>query len=206
MNYRKFWFFGLALLLSLASYAQLGVTESLRKIETLPQAEAFIAANPLLKPAILKISADRDTSIFHKRLLRQNKGDVFSVGYVTYKVLESEGTVDFRARYIFLDGSEYNAAEIDSLKKLIVQKLNNGESMAALSDQYNMDGNETQGDTDWFSGIYSFPKEFQDAVQAHKVGEVFFADVPERQWHYIIRKTHDDRVKKEMTILRAIGR
>lgn len=193
-------------LISAQIFGQLGVTESFQKISTIEQAEQFIKANPRLKPAIVKISAESDTTIIDKRLLRQNKGDVFSVGYVTYKVLESAGTVDFRASYIFLDGGEYNAAQIDSLKKLIVQKANEGASFAELSDQYGMDGNTTRGDTEWFSGQFSFPKEFQDAVQAHKVGEIFFADVPEKQWHYIIKKTHNDRVKKEMTILRSIGR
>ena len=189
-----------------AIYAQLGVTENLAKITNIQQAEQYIKANPRLKPEILRISADKDTSIYHRRLLRQNKGDLFSVGYYTYKVLESEGTVDFRASYVFLDGGEYSEAEIDSLKKLIVQKANQGTSFAALSDQYNMDGITTQGDTDWFSGQFSFPKEFQDAVQAHKLGEIFFVDVPDRKWHYIVKKTHNDRVKKEMTILKSIGR
>lgn len=190
---------------SVSLFAQLGVTEKLKAISTVQQAQDFIKANPQLKPALLKLSAATDTSIIAKRLLRQNKGDVFSVGYNTYKVLESEGTVDFRASYVFLDGGEYSPAQIDSLKKLIVQKANAGTSFAALSDEYSMDGNTTHGDTDWFSGIYSFPKEFQDAVQQHRVGEIFFVEVPEKQWHYIIKKTHADRVKKDATILRSIG-
>ena len=187
-------------------FAQLGVTEKFRTINTLDQAQRFINDNPRLKPALLKLSAGDDTTIIAKRILRQNKGDVFSVGYVTYKVLESEGTEDFRASYVFLDGGSYSPQEIDSLKKLIVQKASQGVSFETLSDQYSMAGKETHGDTDWFSGEYSFPKEFQDAVKAHKVGDIFFAEVPDKQWYYIIKKTYDDRVKKDMTVLRAIGR
>jgi hypothetical protein len=69
-----------------------------------------------------------------------------------------------------------------------------------------MDKNKTHGDTDWFSSEYSFPTEFQDAVKAHKFGEVFFADLPDRQWYYVIKKTYPDRVKKHMTVLKSIGR
>jgi hypothetical protein len=69
-----------------------------------------------------------------------------------------------------------------------------------------MDGNKTRGDTDWFFGEYIVPREFQDAVQKHKTGEIFFLDVPEKQWHYIIKKTHDDRVKKDIIVLRSNGR
>jgi hypothetical protein len=69
-----------------------------------------------------------------------------------------------------------------------------------------MDGNKTRGDTDWFWGEFSFPKEFQDAVQKHKKGEIFFVDVPEKQWHYIVHKTHDDQITKDIKVLRSNGR
>ena len=196
----------LLLLFSAQVFAQLRVTERLQGITTVQQAQQFIDANPRLKPTLLTLSAVRDTTIIDKRLLRQKKGDVFSVGYFTYKVLESTDTVDYRANYIFLDGSTLSKPEIDSLKKLIVQKASAGTAFTTLSDQYTMDGNKTHGDTDWFSGEYSFPKEFQDAVQKHNLGEIFFVDVPEKQWHYIVKKTYNDRVKKHMTILKSIGR
>jgi len=154
----------------------------------------------------LYLSAGKDTALIDKRLLRQKKGDIFSVGYVTYKVLEARDTTDLRASYIFLDGGSLSKSEVDSLKKLIVQKLNAGAKFEQLSDQYTMDGNKTHGDTDWFFGEYSFPKEFQDAVMSRKLGEIFFVDVADKEWHYIVKKTFDDRVKKDITVLRANGR
>ncbi len=86
--------------------------------------------------------------------------------------------------------------QIDSLKKLIVQKASQGEPFEKLSDQYGMDGNTlaaTLGSREYF------PQEFQDAVKAHKLGDIFFVDMPEKQWYYVVKKTHNDRVKKEMT-------
>lgn len=202
----KFSLAGLFLLVSAPIFAQLTVTEKFQKIGTVQQAQQFIDANPELKPALLKLAAGRDSSLIDKRLLRQKKGDIFSVGYVTYKALEVTDTVAFRASYIFLDGSTLSPSEIDSLKKLIMQKISSGASFDQLSDQYTMDGNTTHGDTDWFFGEFMFPKEFQDAVQNHKLGEVFFVDVGEKQWHYIVKKTYNDREKKEMIVLRANGR
>jgi len=196
----------LFLLFSVPLFAQLTVTEKFQKITTVQQAQQFIDANPELKPALLNLSAGKDSALIDKRLLRQKKGDIFSVGYVTYKVVEAKDTVDFRASYIFLDGSTYSKSEIDSLKKVIVQKASDGTSFQELSDQYTMDGNKTRGDTDWFFGEYMFPKEFQDAVQGHKLGEVFFVDVSDKQWHYIVKKTHNDRLKKDIIVLRANGR
>ena len=196
----------LFLVISATVFGQQTVTEKFQKIVTVQQAQQFIAANPELKPAILNLSYGKDTTLIDKRLLRQKQGDIFSVGYVTYKVLEAKDTVDYRASYIFLDGSSLSKSEVDSLKKIIVQKANAGTAFAKLSDDYTMDGNNTHGDTDWFFGEYSFPKEFQDAVRDHKLGEIFFVDVAEKQWHYIVKKTHDDRIKKDIVVLRANGR
>jgi parvulin-like peptidyl-prolyl isomerase len=194
------------LLVSAPIFAQLTVNEKFQKIQTMQQAQEYIKANPELKPALLNLSLGKDSSMLDKRLLRQNQGDIFSVGYVTYKVLEVKDTVNYRASYVFLDGATYTKSQIDSLKKVIVDKANAGTSFEQLSDQYTMDGNETHGDTGWFFGEYMMPKEFQDAVKNHKVGEIFFLDDSEKNWHYIIKKTHDDRVRKDIVVLRSNGR
>ena len=96
---------GLFLLFSVPTFAQLTVTEKFQKIGTVQEAQQFIDANAALKPALLHLSYGKDSTLIDKRLLRQNKGDIFSVGYVTYKVLEATETVTYRANYIFLDGS-----------------------------------------------------------------------------------------------------
>jgi hypothetical protein len=194
------------LFLSAPAFAQLTVTEKFQKITTVPEAQQFIDANAALKPALLNLSSQKDSTLIDKRLLRQNKGDVFSVGYVTYKVLEASEKVNYRASYIFLDGGTLTVSQIDSLRKLIVQKATGGASWDQLSDQYTMDGNTTHGDTGWFFGELMMPKEFQDAVKAHNTGDIFYVDVSDKQWHYIVKKTYDDDDKKVVTVLRANGR
>ncbi|HMH23664.1 MAG TPA: peptidylprolyl isomerase [Puia sp.] len=203
----KISFVGFLLLFSASTFAQgATVTEKFQKIGTEQDAQAFIAANAPLKPALLHLSMGKDTSLIDKRLLRQKKGDIFSVGYVTYKVLELTETIKFRANYIFLDGATYSMPQIDSIRKLILKKYSDGATFDQLSDQYTMDGNTTHGDTGWFFGEEMMPKEFQDATQNHKMGEVYFVDVAERNWHYIAKKTYEDQDKKDITVLRANGR
>jgi len=199
-------FAALLLLFATPIFAQETVTEKFQKIGTVQEAQQFIDANAGLKPALLKLSNAKDSSVIDKRLLRQKQGDIFSVGYVTYKVIEATEVLAFRANYIFLDGSTLTLSQIDSLKKIILQKASEGVSFEKLSDQYTMDGNTTHGDTGWFFGPEMLPKEFQDAVQNHKTGDIFFVDVAEKQWHYIVKKTYDDQDKKEITVLRANGR
>lgn len=196
----------LSVLFSVAAVAQPTLVDRFQKIGTVQQAQQFVDANPDIKPAILRLTYGKDTSLIDKRLLRQKQGDIFSVGYVTYKVVEAKESVAYRASYIFLDGSSLSPSEIESLKKEIVAKASAGESWEKLSDQYTMDGNTTKGDTDWFYGELMFPKEVQDAVAAHKKGDIFFVDVSERNWHYIIKKTYDDKIQKDVVVLRANGR
>jgi hypothetical protein len=194
------------LFLSFPVFAQLTVREQFEKITTVPMAQKFIDANAPLKPTLLYLSYGRDTTLIDKRLLKQNKGDVFSVGYVTYKVVEATETVNYRCSYIFLDGGSLSKSEIDELKKVILKKHSDGVSWEKLSDEYTMDGNTTHGDTGWFFGEEMVPKELQDAVKNHKLNEIFYVDVPERQWNYIVKKTFDDQIKKDITVLRANGR
>ena len=170
----------LFLLFSAPIFAQLTVTEKFQKIGTVQEAQQYIDANKELKPALLHLSYGKDTSLIDKRLLRQKKGDIFSVGYVTYKIIEATDTVACRASYIFLDESSLTMPQIDSLRKLILQKASSGVSFDKLSDQYTMDGNNTHGDTGWFFGEEMVPKELQDAVKNHKTGEIFFVDVSDK--------------------------
>ncbi|MBS1948238.1 MAG: peptidylprolyl isomerase [Bacteroidetes bacterium] len=202
----KNWIAALMLLFSFPALAQETLTEKFQKINTPAEAQQFIDANKSLKPALLHLSLGKDSTLIDKRLLRQNKGDIFSVGYVTYKVLEAKESVNYRASYVFLDGSSLSPTQIDSLKKIIVQKASSGAPFDKLSDEYTMDGNTTHGDTGWFFGEEMMPKEFQEAVKNHNKGDVFFVDVADKQWHYIVKKTYDDDQKKEITVLRANGR
>ncbi len=120
---------------SVSVFSQQTVNEQFQKINTVQQAEQFVAANPQLKPAILKLSVGKDSSLIDKRLLRQKQGDIFSVGYVTYKVIEAKESIQYRASYIFLDGGALTKPEIDSLKKVIMDKIAAGADWKALSNQ-----------------------------------------------------------------------
>jgi hypothetical protein len=203
MRYRIAAFF---LLLSPSIFAQLTVKEQFEKVNTVAEAQKWAEANQPLKPTIYKLNYGKDTAHIDQRLLKLNKGEIMQVGYTTYKVLEATGTVNYRCSYVFLDGAELSNTQIDSMKNIIVKKANAGAPFEQLSDQYTMDGNTTHGDTGWFFGEEMVPRELQDGVKAHKVGDVFFVDVSDKNWHYIVKKTYDDQVKKDITVIKANGR
>jgi hypothetical protein len=196
----------LFLLFSVPAFAQLTVREQFEKITTVQEAQKFVDANETLKPQIYKLTYGKDSSRVDQRLLKLTKGDILSIGYTTYKIIESTESVNYRASYIFLDGAELSPSEIENLRKLILQKISEGVPFERLSDEYTMDGNNTHGDTGWFFGEEMVPRELQNAVKNHKLDEVFFVDVPDRKWNYIVKKTYDDQIQKEITVLRANGR
>ena len=118
----KHCFVGFFLLFSISVLAQNTVTEQFQKINTVADAQKWMDANKAAKPELLKLTLGKDTQLIDKRLLRQKKGDVFSVGYTTYKVLESTESVKYRSHYIFLDGGSLTPKEVDSLKNLIMRR------------------------------------------------------------------------------------
>ena len=64
-----------------------------------------------------------------------------------------------------------------------------------------MDGNKTC-DLGWFvSGV--MVKEFEDQIKKHKLNDIFTVDVPEKKWYYVTIKTFDDKLTKELTILKV---
>jgi hypothetical protein len=77
------------LLLSTAAFGQATVRDQFQKIGTVQAAQAWVDANAALKPALLNLASGKDSTVIDKRLLRQDKGDIFSVGYVTYKVIDA---------------------------------------------------------------------------------------------------------------------
>jgi len=201
IEYMKNTILGLSLLLFSASAFAQGatVTDQFKKIDNVQQAQAWMDANKNLKPALLHLSAGKDSTLIDKRLLRQKKGDLFSVGYVTYKVIESTETVKYRANYIFLDGGSLTNSQIDSLRKIILQKATAGESFDKLSDEYTMDGNTQHGALRFIANM--MVKEFETAVQEHANGDIFTVDVPNREWYYVVKKTANDQATRMITVL-----
>ena len=166
------------------------------------EAQKYIDANATLKPAILNLSLGKDTSLIEKRLLRQAQGDVFSVGYVTYKVMEAKETVQYRSNYIFLMAALYPNRR-GQLKKLIVdQQCRN--TVWNVIDKYTMDGNIPAEIPDGFLVKKCYQRISGRGWKTSSVTS--FCRCRWKQWHYIVKKTHEDQRKKEIVVLRSNGR
>ena len=118
-----------------------------------------------------------------------------------YKLIEKAQESEFRASYIYLNGSELSKKQIDSLRPLIIEKYKSGVSFGELVEKYNMDGNSKKGDLGWFKTATMVP-EFENAVRKHKKGDVFLVNVDSRKWYYVVLKTYTDRINNKLTLIK----
>ena len=188
------------LLVSYAAGAQ-SIQQQLKRIRTLEEATSFIEANPASEGIIFTLNTNSDTAAIHGQIARKRKGEIFTLGAHTYKILKDTTALFSRVSYIYLDGTQLSAAQIDSLRKVILAKYNEGVPFAELATLYTMDGNPNAGDTGWFTEG-TMVKEFEKALKKRKAPEVFTIDMPKDKWYYVVKKTHDTGVGKQLTVLR----
>ena len=144
-----------------------------------------------------EISPDVQKLLNHKPITITESGGSYS-----YQLLKEETKKEFRASYIFLDGSKLTLNKIKSLQELIIEKYQSGTPFTDLVAEYNMDGNSNKGDLGWF-GEGMMAKEFEMEVKAHKKDDIFTVDVVSDNWYYVTLKTYDDRISKYLTLVKV---
>lgn len=176
------------------------IESHLSKITSVSQAEKFIQANPKTDAKLFTIKSSNDTSEILLHLYEKKIGFVFHLNNTSYKILQIDSTLSFRAKYIYLNGENYTKPQADSLRKEIIEKYNTGTSFIDLVHEYTMDGNPN-GDTNWFVENMTVSR-FEEGVRRHKKNDIFTVDSPEQNWYHVVLKTHDDTFIKTVTLLR----
>jgi len=190
----------LFLLFTFTSSAQT-LSKMFEEVKSIEQANRLIEVFPKSEAKLFTISSEKDTSDITLPLFEKGLGYSFRIDDYQYKIVDSSIQQEFRASYIFLDGSQYSKKEIDSIRVIILKKFNTGTYFFELVKEYTMDGNPT-GDLGWFQAK-AMEKNFELAVKQHKKGDVFTIDIPEKKWYYVTLKTFDDRKIKTLTLLRV---
>lgn len=176
-------------------------------IQTVQEANDYLTNHKTtLTGQLFELNSGADTTDFDKELIATKIGNIIDFKgdnekHVFYKTLEKRDATSFRVQYIFLDNKKLTLEQIDSLKKVIFKRLNQGESFDNLAKEYSMDGNAKKGgDLGWFEeGMMRV--EFEESIRSKKTGEIFTIDIPSENWYYIVRNSHDPRVNTKVTIL-----
>jgi parvulin-like peptidyl-prolyl isomerase len=182
------------------------VRESLQKINTQAEANEFVATYSGITAELFELNSGIDTTELDKKLIALGVGKIMEYGSADrqknffYKILEVSNAPSFRVQYIFLDGKELSAFEIDSTRSVILRRLRKGETFEKLAKLYSMDANGAKGgDLGWFSeGM--MVKEFEDEIKKKNKGDVFTVDVASEKWYYVVRKSYDSRIDTKALI------
>lgn len=184
---------------SLNSQSKEAIKDVLKDVSSLEQIEDLKEQNPdwriMIKRTLLS------DSIGNEKILNSQIGDILEIEYhplspkSIVKLLEISDEELCKAKYIYLDGSEYSKLKIDSLREKIIGKFNNGKSFESLVKEYNMDGNPNG--VNWFyKGM--MVEEFDKAVRNRKKGEIFTVDVKRKNWYYVVLKSHANKIEKSI--------
>lgn len=101
-------------------------------------------------------------------------GPVLNNGHKSiYLIKDVNRIYKMRAGQILIDPFSYSGTEVDSITNEIFTNLSKGVSFDFFCRKYSFDGNKkSECDLGWFKSG-DMVKEFEDAVLAHKKGEVF---------------------------------
>jgi len=178
------------------------IIKKVDKIKSVRDAEHFLVKDTAVDGYIMTVNPVTDTSEFYKLILSKNIGELFDFAsddnkfHYVIKILAWEEVNQFRVNYIYLDNNKYSKVQIDSLRIVISDRLANREEFTHLAQIYSMDGaSKNGGDIGWFLEG-QMVKVFEDSIKAHLKDEVYFVDVPENKWYYVVKNTYNPIRKK----------
>jgi len=178
------------------------IIKKVDKIKSLRDAEDFLIKNTTIDGYIMTVNPETDTSEFNKSILSKNIGELFDFAsddnklHYVIKILAWEEANQFRVNYIYLDNNKYSKVQIDSLRIEIRDRLARREEFTHLAQIYSMDqASKNGGDIGWFLEG-QMVKVFEDSIKAHLKDEVYFVDVPENNWYYVVKNTYNPIRKK----------
>ncbi len=204
----------LLLIISLFAFAtsngQVGtesIIQELSDIKTPEQAESYLKAKEKLFRGQLYQYNSNDTSELANMFLSKEAGDILAFESndrnktFIFKILQFEDIELLRVQYIYFNNNEIDIHRIDSLRQLILNKLNGGESFDNLAKMYSMDGNaKNGGDLGWFEEGMMM-NEFEDAIRKNDFGEIFKVDIPSEKWYYIVKNSYKPLRGKRVTAI-----
>lgn len=174
--------------------------DKLSKIETMEEANDFVYENAESNVEFIKINSEDAKSETDLKLLKNTSKNLITINKNIYKMIATDKEDSFRASYIYFDGEKMTLKEINALREKVITAYRKGISFQELSKKYTMDSNQNT-DMGWFMAGETIP-EFENAVKNHKKGEIFTVDSSEKQWYYVVLKTHDNTLITTKSFIR----
>lgn len=187
------------LILSLVVGAQ-DIPSLLKKVHTIKQAWTFIQAHPQLHGDVVSFISPEDSSALGRKIFSAKRGSMVTTDSNLYKVLWDTSCRYSKVNYIFLSGDDLSSQQIDSIRNLITDEYKKGTPFSQLASLYSMDAS-TNGDLPWFCPG-TMVKEFEDAVNQHRAGDLFTVNIPSRKWYYVVKKIYESKKGRQVVTLK----
>ena len=198
----------LLFLITVSVTAQDAVIQELDSIVDIDLAKEYIVAKKNKSNKLITFNEEKHKTALAKDLFLLPVGRVVSLeneyGKVHYKIIEKHIIPHFRVSYIYLDGNELSVSEINLIRNKVQIKFNNGVPFNQLARLYSMDNNAQRGgDLGWFTRGQTAPEFEGKAIDGgYSVGDIFTIDIPERNWYYVVLKSHESKDIKELEVLK----
>jgi len=178
----------------------------LELVTDIKSAKQFIKDNPNVKAKIYTYNEEKHNNSLSKKMFSKTIGASFETeeqsANTLYKIISITPTLHYRASYIFLDGKKLKISAIDSLRTIIMSKLNSGQQFNQLAGKYSMDRNAIRGgDLGWFTKNKA-SKEFISSLNNNTPNTIFSLDLFKSKKHYIINKTEQQKNIRLLQVLK----
>lgn len=188
-------------------FSQKSLEQELDSVSTAEEAKTFAKAHKKAnKSKVFTFNKEKHKTRLADDLFKLSKGgkQVVKTDYkkTYYKIIDKNKVTHYRVSYIYFDGSKMTLEEINNKRAKIISQYEQGYKFEALAKLHSMDLNAKRGgDLGWFPEGQMHP-EFEDAVKNHDTNDLFTLDIAEKNWHYIVLKTHDAKPIEEITVLK----
>ncbi|MFD2823696.1 peptidylprolyl isomerase [Lacinutrix iliipiscaria] len=196
-------------LFSISISAQDTVTKDFDSIINMEDAEDYLKVHKSKYNKIIVFNEEKHQTALAIDLFNGGTTTVESeTERVKYKVIEKSTVTNHRVSYIFFDGLKMTVSEINALRDKILVKYKEGTPFSMLASQYSMDNNASRGgDLGWFEAGLTHPTfESEITNPQYSVGDVFTIDIVQKQWYYIVLKTHEPKEIREIKVLKIVDR
>lgn len=183
------------------------IDQELDSVLNLNQAERFLKEHPKKGNEIITFNEVNHKTNMVRDLFSRGRVTVESGAYNThYKIVERKSIPHYRASYIYLDGTKMSKSEINSIRKTIIKKHEEGVPFSQLALLYSMDNNSKKGgDLGWFTkGTYYPDFEYAIIDGGHSLNDIFTLDINEKKWYYVILLTHEMKEIREVKALKIV--
>jgi len=194
-------------LVSFTIFSQNSITKELDSVNDIELAKEYINSKNSKANKLITFNQEKHKTSLAKDLFESGRATAESDIEIThYKVVETNMLLHYRVSFIFSDGKKLSTSEIYDIRNHIMKKHAIGVPFDILAQQYSMDNSARRGgDTGWVTQGKMDP-EFENRVinSPNSIGDLFTIDIYDKQWHYVVLKTHDIKYIKEIKVLKVV--